>query len=77
PTHVLRYRLGSLLAELNRSRRFAYTLHPLGFASSWSQRPWCRPLDALARRVVICSPTVLFRGVLLDPGGGSAGPGAG
>jgi SAM-dependent methyltransferase len=77
PTHVLRYRLGSLLAELNRSRRFAYTLHPLGFASSWRQRPWCRPLDALARRVAVCSPTVLFRGLPLDPGGGSAGPGTG
>ncbi|HEV3011951.1 MAG TPA: hypothetical protein VG499_01655, partial [Actinomycetota bacterium] len=63
PTHVLRYRLRSLLAELNRSRVFAYSLHPLGFASSWSQRPWCRPLDAVARRVAVCSPTVLLLGV--------------
>jgi SAM-dependent methyltransferase len=62
PTHVLRYRLRSLLAELNRSHRFAYSLHPLGFASHWSQRPWCRPLDAVARRVAVCSPTVLFLG---------------
>ena len=69
PTHVLRYRLGSLLAELNRSRRFAYTLHPLGFAGYWRQRPWCRPLDALARRVAVCSPTVLFRAGPARPGG--------
>jgi SAM-dependent methyltransferase len=62
PTHVLRYRLRSLLAELNRSRRFSYVLHPLGFASEWSRRLWCRPLDALARRVAVCSPTVLYVG---------------
>jgi SAM-dependent methyltransferase len=62
PTHVLRYRLRGLLAELNRSRRFAYTLHPLGFAEHWRQRVWCRPLDAVARRVAVCSPTVLYLG---------------
>ena len=59
PTHVLRYRLGWLLAELNRSPRFAYSLHPLGFADHWRRHPWCRPLDAIARRVALCSPTVL------------------
>lgn len=69
PTHVLRYRLRSLLGELNRSRRFAYTLHPLGFASTWSRRPWCRPLDAVGRRVAVCSPTVLFVGLPREPGG--------
>jgi hypothetical protein len=74
PTHVLRYRLRSLLTELNRSHQFAYSLHPLGFASHWSDQPWCRPLDALARRVAVCSPTVLFLGVPLDP---TAGPGDG
>jgi SAM-dependent methyltransferase len=62
PTHVLRYRLGWLLAELNRSRRFAYSLHPLGFADHWRQRVWCRPLDVLARRFAVCSPTVLYLG---------------
>jgi SAM-dependent methyltransferase len=71
PTHVLRYRLRSLLAELNRSRRFAYTLHPLGFAEHWRQRVWCRPLDALARRVALCSPTVLYVGL---PSGSPADP---
>jgi SAM-dependent methyltransferase len=74
PTHVLRYRLRSLLADLNRSHRFAYTLHPLGFASSWRRRPWCRPLDALARRVAICSPTVLYLGRRVDPEAGPAAP---
>jgi SAM-dependent methyltransferase len=68
PTHVLRYRLGWLLAELNRSRRFAYSLHPLGFAEHWRRRPWCRPLDAIARRVAVCSPTVLYLGRPLDTG---------
>jgi SAM-dependent methyltransferase len=68
PTHVLRYRLGWLLAELNRSRRFAYSLHPLGFAEHWRRRLWCRPLDAIARRVAVCSPTVLYLGRPLDPG---------
>jgi SAM-dependent methyltransferase len=62
PTHVLRYRLGGLLGELNRSRRFAYSLHPLGFAEHWARRWWCRPLDAVARRVAVCSPTVLYLG---------------
>jgi SAM-dependent methyltransferase len=62
PTHVLRYRLRRLLAELNRSPRFAYSLHPLGFADHWRRRPWCRPLDAIARRVALCSPTVLYLG---------------
>jgi SAM-dependent methyltransferase len=62
PTHVLRYRLRGLLAELNRSRRFAYSLHPLGLADHWRRRWWCRPLDALARRVAVCSPTVLYLG---------------
>jgi hypothetical protein len=62
PTHVLRYRLRWLLAELNRSRRFAYSLHPLGFAEHWRRRLWCRPLDAVARRVAVCSPTVLYLG---------------
>jgi SAM-dependent methyltransferase len=62
PTHVLRYRLRGLLAELNRSRRFAYSLHPLGFADHWRRRWWCRPLDAVARRVAVCSPTVLYLG---------------
>jgi SAM-dependent methyltransferase len=76
PTHVLRYRLGSLLAELNRSRRFAYLLHPLGFASAWSRRLWCRPLDALARRVPVCSPTVLFVGHRRWSGGRVGDPGA-
>ena len=61
PTHVLRYRLRGLLGELNRSRRFAYSLHPLGFAGHWA-RWWCRPLDAVARRVAVCSPTVLYLG---------------
>jgi ribosomal protein L11 methylase PrmA len=73
PTHVLRYRLGGLLAELNRSRRFAYSLHPLGFADHWRHRPWCRPLDALGRRVALCSPTVLYLGhpiAQVDPGAG-------
>ena len=62
PTHVLRYRLRWLLAELNRSRRFAYSLHPLGFAEHWRRHPWCRPLDAIARRVALCSPTILYLG---------------
>jgi SAM-dependent methyltransferase len=62
PTHVLRYRLRGLLAELNRSCRFAYSLHPLGFADHWRRRWWCRPLDALASRVAVCSPTVLYLG---------------
>jgi SAM-dependent methyltransferase len=62
PTHVLRYRLRGLLAELNRSRGFAYSLHPLGFADHWRRRWWCRPLDTLARRVAVCSPTVLYLG---------------
>jgi SAM-dependent methyltransferase len=67
PTHVLRYRLAGLLAELNRSRRFHYTLHPLGFAEQWRQRPWCRPLDAFARRFAVLSPTVLYLGHCRDP----------
>ena len=62
PTHVLRYRLRGLLAELNRSRRFAYSLHPLGFAEHWRQRWWCRPLDVFARRFAVCSPTALYLG---------------
>jgi SAM-dependent methyltransferase len=82
PTHVLRYRLRGLLAELNRSRRFAYTLHPLGFAGHWRRRVWCRPLDAVARRVAVCSPTVLYLGRPREAEAGSgpgprAGPGAG
>jgi SAM-dependent methyltransferase len=62
PSHVLRYRLGGLLRRLNRSRRFAYSLHPLGFADGWRRRPWCVPLDAVARRVAVLSPTVLYLG---------------
>ena len=62
PTHVLRYRLRGLLGELDRSRRFAYSLHPLGFADHWARRWWCRPLDAVARRAAVCSPTVLYLG---------------
>ena len=62
PTHVLRYRLRGLLDELNRSGRFAYSLHPLGFAEHWAPRWWCGPLDAVARRVAVCSPTVLYLG---------------
>jgi len=62
PTHVLRYRLRGLLGELNRSGGFAYSLHPLGFAEHWARRPWVRPLDAVARRVAVCSPTVLYLG---------------
>ena len=77
PTHVLRYRLRSLLAEVNRSRRFAYTLHPLGFAGEWSRRPWCRPLDALARRVAVCSPTVLYLGRPREPAAQPGDPEAG
>ena len=67
PTHVLRYRLGSLLRQLNRSRRFAYTLHPLGFADAYRRRLWCRPLDAVARRVALLSPTVLYLGRRRQP----------
>jgi hypothetical protein len=70
PTHVLRYRLRGLLGELNRSRRFAYSLHPLGFAEHWARRSWCRPLDAVARRVAVCSPTVLYLGRAIGPGAG-------
>jgi SAM-dependent methyltransferase len=77
PTHVLRYRLRSLLAELNRSRRFTYTLHPLGFAGEWGRRPWCRPLDALARRVAVCSPTVLYVGRRGEPAAETGDPEAG
>jgi SAM-dependent methyltransferase len=62
PSHVLRYRLGWLLAQLNQSRRFAYSLHPLGFAEHWRHRPWCRPLDGVGRRFALCSPTVLYLG---------------
>jgi SAM-dependent methyltransferase len=62
PTHVLRYRLRGLLGELNRSGRFAYSLHPLGFAEHWARRWWCRPMDAVARRIAVCSPTVLYLG---------------
>lgn len=67
PTHVLRYRLGWLLRQLNRSRRFAYTLHPLGFADAYRRRLWCRPLDAVARRVALLSPTVLYLGRRREP----------
>jgi SAM-dependent methyltransferase len=67
PTHVLRYRLGWLLRQLNESRRFEYSLHPLGFADQWRRRTWCRPLDVVARRVVVCSPTVLYLGRRRDP----------
>jgi SAM-dependent methyltransferase len=67
PTHVLRYRLGWLLAQLNQSSRFAYALHPLGFAEQWRRRAWCRPLDAVARRVAVCSPTVLYLGRRVAP----------
>ena len=70
PTHVLRYRLRGLLGELNRSRRFAYSLHPLGFAEHWARRSWCRPLDAVARRVAVCSPTVLYLGRAIGPEAG-------
>jgi 2-polyprenyl-3-methyl-5-hydroxy-6-metoxy-1,4-benzoquinol methylase len=66
PTHVLRYRLGWLLRRLNRSRRFAYSLHPLGFADQWRRRPWCRPLDLAARRAAVLSPTVLYLGLRRD-----------
>jgi SAM-dependent methyltransferase len=62
PTHVLRYRLRGLLGELNRGGRFAYSLQPLGLAEHWARRRWCRPLDAVARRVAGCSPTVLYLG---------------
>jgi predicted TPR repeat methyltransferase len=68
PTHVLRYRLSWLLAQLNQSRRFAYSLHALGFADHWRRRPWCRPLDALARRSPVLSPTVLYLGHRTAPG---------
>ena len=68
PTHVLRYRLSWLLAQLNQSRRFAYSLHPLGFADHWRRHPWCRPLDALARRSPVLSPTVLYLGHRTAPG---------
>ena len=70
PTHVLRYRLRGLLGELNRSRRFAYSLHPLGFAEHWARRSWGRPLDAVARRVAVCSPTVLYLGRAIGPEAG-------
>jgi SAM-dependent methyltransferase len=70
PTHALRYRLGGLLEELNRSRRFEYSLHPLGFAERWRHRLWCRPLDAAARRFPVLSPTVLYLGHRRDPGVG-------
>jgi SAM-dependent methyltransferase len=69
PTHVLRYRLGWLLRRLNRSPRFAYTLHPLGFADHWRRRLWCRPLDLIARRVALLSPTVLYLGRRRHPEG--------
>jgi hypothetical protein len=59
---VLRYRLRGLLGELNRGGRFAYSLQPLGLAEHWARRRWCRPLDAVARRVAGCSPTVLYLG---------------
>jgi SAM-dependent methyltransferase len=75
PTHVLRYRLGGLLRRLNRSRRFAYSLHPLGFADTWRRRPWCAPLNAVARRRPLLSPTVLYLGHrrLPSPPGGTGG----
>jgi SAM-dependent methyltransferase len=69
PTHILRYRLGSLLARLNHSRRFAYSLHPLGFADHWRRHRWCRPLDRVARRIAVCSPTVLYLGLPVGPEG--------
>jgi SAM-dependent methyltransferase len=62
PTHVLRYSLGSLRRRLDRSAKFRYSLHPLGFAEEWRRRPWCRPLDLAARRVALLSPTVLYLG---------------
>jgi SAM-dependent methyltransferase len=74
PTHVLRYRLAGLLAQLNQSRRFAWSLHPLGFADHWRRRPWCRPLDALARRFPVCSPTVLYLGHRVADGGALGPP---
>jgi 2-polyprenyl-3-methyl-5-hydroxy-6-metoxy-1,4-benzoquinol methylase len=70
PTHLLRYRLGWLLAELNRSPRFAYSLHPLGFSDRWRRQPWCRPLDLAARRLPVYSPTVLYLGHRRDRGVG-------
>jgi hypothetical protein len=42
-------------------------LHPLGFADAYRRRLWCRPLDALARRAAVLSPTVLYLGRRRQP----------
>ena len=62
PTHVLRYTIGALLQRFNDIGEFQYKLYPLGFSSANLRKPYYRLLNTIAKRIPLCSPTVLYIG---------------
>jgi SAM-dependent methyltransferase len=62
PTHILEYSVRSLLETLNHSKRFTYTLHPLGFSEFNLTKPIFRALNPISKTFSALSPTVLYIG---------------
>ena len=63
-SHIFRYSIYSLLKNLNKSKKFSYTLHPLGFSQLNLEKWYFRLINPISLIFPLFSPTVLYVGVL-------------
>lgn len=62
PTHITTYTIYSMRTLLNRSKVFQYSMHPIGFSEYNKRNIFFRLLNPIAKRIPICSPTILYVG---------------
>ena len=61
-SHILNYSIYSFLATLNKSKKFRYTMYPIGFSERNLEKWYFRFLNLFSSRICLFSPTVLYVG---------------
>ena len=62
PTHIASYTIHSMKKILNTSKKFKYSMHPIGFSEYNKKNILFRMLDPIAKNIPLCSPTILYVG---------------
>ncbi len=66
PTHIASYTIYSMLRLLRKSKTFNYTMYPIGFSERNLDSLVFRIINPIAKRISLCSPTVLYIGTRKD-----------
>lgn len=61
-THILNYNIFSLLKILNQSKKFNYSIYPLGFSDGHLEKLLYKIINIFSKRLAIASSTVLYVG---------------